>query len=74
MYYRTRKKLEEVGIKYENHTTRKMTTADYKNYDYIIGMEDSNIRNILRVIEKNSKNKIFKLLYFTSDSRDTRDS
>lgn len=73
MHYGTRRKLDEVGIKYNKHIAKKMTTEDYKNYDYLIGMEESNIRNILRIVKNDNENKIFRLLDFSNNPRDIAD-
>lgn len=73
MHYGTKRKLDEVGIKYNNHIAKKMTQEDYKNYDYLIGMEESNIRNILRVVKNDNENKIFRLLDFSNNPRDIAD-
>lgn len=73
MHYGTRRKLDEVGIKYDKHIAKKMTAEDYKNYDYLIGMEESNIRNILRIVKNDNENKIFRLLDFSNNPRDIAD-
>ena len=43
----TRQKLSEYGISTEGKYAVLMTKADYNKYDYIIGMDSLNIRNIL---------------------------
>ena len=73
MHYGTKRKLDELGIKYENHIARKITKQDYEKYDYIIGMEESNIRNILRIVGNDKDNKIYKLLDFSKNPRDIAD-
>lgn len=73
MHYGTKNKLDNVGIKYGNHKARKITKEDYKNYDFIIGMEDSNIRNIKRIVGEDREHKIYKLLDFSNNPRDIAD-
>ena len=73
MHYGTKDKLDEVGIPYTKHKARRIEKQDYEKYDYIIGMEESNIRNIQRIIENDKENKIYKLLDFSKDSRDIAD-
>lgn len=73
MHYGTKRKLDELGIKYENHIARKITKQDYEKYDYIIGMEESNIRNIKRIFGEDRENKIFQLLDFSDFPRDIAD-
>lgn len=64
IHYGTKRKLEKQNIPYGNHQSRKMTKSDYEKYDYIIGMEDSNITNIKRIIGEDKEEKIYKLLDF----------
>ena len=67
------RKLQEVGIPVYTRKARKMTKNDYDKYDYIIGMETSNIRNILRIVGEDKQNKIYRLLDFSDNPRDIRD-
>ena len=73
MHYGTKEKLNEHHIPYGKHRVRKMTKEDYNNYDYIIGMESSNIRNILRIVENDDENKVHRLLDYSSNQRDIAD-
>ena len=50
-----------------------MTRADYETYDYLIGMDDWNIRNMERIAGGDPKNKIHKLLEFAGKTRDIAD-
>ncbi len=45
----TRAKLAQAGIACDGHQARQMTKADYDKYDYLIGMDEWNIRNIKRI-------------------------
>lgn len=73
MHYGTRRKLEEKGILYGNHRARKITKKDYEKYDYIIGMEESNVRNILRIVGEDPEHKVYRLLDFSDRPRDIAD-
>ncbi len=73
VHYGTIKKLREVGIPITNRVARKMTKQDYEKYDYIIGMEESNIRNIKRIIGEDKDGKVYKLLDFSNNPRDIAD-
>src|SRR5699024_12042837 len=55
MHYGTKDKLDEEGIPYAKHKARRIEKQDYEKYDYIIGMEESNIRNILRIDRKSTR-------------------
>lgn len=50
-----------------------MTKQDYDKYDYIIGMENSNIRNILRIVGEDKDNKVHRLLDYSDNPRDISD-
>ena len=73
MHYGTKDKLDEKGIPYTKHKARRIEKQDYEKYDYIIGMEESNIRNILRIVGNDKDNKIYKLLDFSKNPRDIAD-
>ena len=68
VHYGTRHKLEEVGIYCGNHKARQMQKHEYDEYDYIIGMDSWNIRNINRIIgNSDPEGKVSKLLDFTEE-------
>lgn len=46
---------------------------DYEKYDYFIGMDTENIRNLNRMFDEDKDNKVYKLLAFTGDARDVAD-
>lgn len=73
MHYGTRKKLIEKNINFDNHIARKIKKEDYDKYDFIIGMEESNIRNIKKIIGIDTKNKVYRLLDFSKKPRDIAD-
>ena len=50
-----------------------MTKEDYKEYDYIIGMDDANIRNILRIAGGDEEGKVSKLLDWANIDRSIAD-
>ena len=65
IHYVTRKKLKEEGIPFTSKAARQIQKKDYDAYDYLIGMDEANIRNMIRICNGDSKNKIFALLDFT---------
>ena len=50
-----------------------MTRGDYDYYDYLIGMDSANIRNMIRIAGGDTDNKIYKLLPIAGISRDVAD-
>lgn len=73
MHHGTRNKLKQMNIEYGNHIARQITKKDYNKFDYIIAMEERNIINIKRIVGEDTRNKIFKLLDFSSNPRDIAD-
>ena len=69
----TIRKLNSVGILVEKREAIRLTKEDYNKYDYIIGMEERNVQNILKIVGQDPENKVCKLLDFTSNSRDIAD-
>ena len=73
VHYGTRNKLREFGISTEGKYARQMTAGDYRYYDYLIGMEQQNIRNIKRIAGDDPESKIVRLLDFSDRPRDIAD-
>ena len=73
MHYGAKDQLDEMGIPYTKHKATRIKKEDYQKYDYIIGMEESNIRNILRIVGNDNQNKIYRLLDFSKNPRDIAD-
>ena len=73
IHYGTRKVLTDKGIPFTQHFARKITKEDYCKYDYIIGMDQSNIRDMLAFFGGDPQNKIRLLLSFTEDNRSVAD-
>ena len=69
----TRGKLMQEGIPLGNHRAVQMERLDYSSYDYLIGMDQWNIRNIQRIAGQDPEHKIYRLLDFTDHSRDIAD-
>ena len=50
----TRRKLSELGISCSEKRAVRMRADDYRKYDYIIGMDAWNLRNILSIVPAGS--------------------
>ena len=72
-HYGTVGKLRQVGIPVVPHRAVQMTQADYDYYDYLIGMDTANIRNMNRIAGGDPDGKIYKLLSFAGSGRDVAD-
>ena len=65
--------LREVGIPVIPHRAVQMTREDYQKYDYLIGMDDWNIRNMKKITGGDPEHKMYKLLEFAGSTRDIAD-
>lgn len=72
-HYGTVQKMREVGIPVLPHRAVQMTKKDYKEYDYIIGMDGWNIRNINRIAGGDPNHKVHLLLEYSENPRDIAD-
>ena len=65
--------LAQHGIGCGGKTAVQMTREDYAAYDYIVAMDNMNLRNILRIIKRDAERKLSLLLDFTDHPRDVAD-
>ena len=73
VYPPARRKLAEHGISCQGKYARQMTANDYNRFDPLIGMDEWNIRNMLRITGGDPMNKIRKLLDYTDRPGDVAD-
>lgn len=66
-------KLEEVGIPVVPHRAKQISFRDYGNFDYIIGMEELNLKYLHRMLNGDPEGKVYKLLSFAGSDRDIAD-
>ena len=67
VYPPARAKLAAHGISCAGKRARQMTRQDYTEYDYLIGMDTWNIRNMTRIAGGDPQHKIFRLLSGSDD-------
>ena len=72
-HYGTVNELRYRGVPVVPHRAVQMTQADYEYYDYLIGMDTANIRNMNRIAGGDPDGKIYKLLTFADSGRDVAD-
>lgn len=73
VHWGTREKLKSVGISTAGKTAVQMKRSDYNIYDYLIGMDNWNIRNMLRILGGDPKGKVYKLLEFSDSDKEVAD-
>ena len=64
VYPPAKAELAKHGISCEGKRAVQLCRQDYDDYDYLIGMDDANIRNIERMTGHTRGEKIYKLLEF----------
>lgn len=69
----TVRKLQEVGIPLVPHKAKQLSLSDYNSFDYIIGMDTANMRNLSRMLKGDPDGKLYKFLSFTGSDRDIAD-
>lgn len=69
----TLRKLAQEGISCYPHKASQLSKSDYQKYDFIIGMDSWNKKNILRIFGSDSEHKVHLLLDFTENARDIAD-
>lgn len=65
VYPPARYELARHGIECRGKVARRINKSDCENFDFLIGMDDANIRNMKRMFGADGENKIFKLLQFS---------
>ena len=65
----TRRVLAEHGVPCGSHRARQMTRADYARYDLIVGMDDENVSDILRIVRGDPSGKVHALLDWSAHPR-----
>ena len=70
-HHGTVNELKKHGIPLVLHRARQLTKSDGEHYDYIIGMDSANMRNMQRIL--GSSDKIYKLMSFAGLSKDVAD-
>ena len=73
VHHGTVAKLKKEGIPVIPHRAVQMTLNDYEEYDYLIGMDTENIRNMQRISGGDPDEKIYKLLTFAGSGLDVAD-
>lgn len=72
VHHGTRKRLAMEGISVDGMYSRQLNSKD-SDFDYIVGMDKSNISNIKRIINKDAAGKVKMLLEFAGVSSEIDD-
>ena len=73
VYPPMKKELEIHGIDCSGKRAIQLKKEDYEEYDYFIGMDSANIRNMHRILGGDPQGKISRLMDFTKKDGDVAD-
>ncbi len=73
VYPQARRKLTEHGISCAGKTARQLAVADYDRYDFLVGMDQANLRNMRRICGGDPEGKLYLLMEFAGRSGDVAD-
>lgn len=73
VYPPAKAELARHGLSCEGKRAVQLKREDYEKYDYLIGMDSANIRNMNRILGGDTEEKIYKLLSFAGSDRDVAD-
>ena len=73
VYPPARRIMAQHGIDCSGKYARRITRSDYDNFDYIVGMDDRNIANMMRFFGGDPKGKISLLLAWAQENREVAD-
>ncbi len=69
----TRRVLTEHGVPFALRSARRLRADDAAAWDYIVGMDEANVRNIGRILGPGALERTFKLLTFAGRTDDVAD-
>lgn len=73
VHYGTAKILDGLGISYSAKRAIHLEKSDYAKYDYLVCMDNANMRNTLRIVGNDAEGKVHKLLEFAGLDEDVAD-
>lgn len=73
IYNEAHEKLVRENIRIKEHKAVKFTSEDYALNDFIICMDNSNIKYLMEIIKEDKYAKVYRLLDFTGSKRDILD-
>ncbi len=73
VYPPARRIMAQHGIDCKNKTARQITRTDYDEFDYIVAMDEYNIRNMRRFFGNDPENKVSLLLSWANENREVAD-
>lgn len=73
VYPPAKAELARHGLSCDGKRAVQLQKSDYDKYDYFIGMDSANIRNMMRIFSKDKSNKVSRLMDYTDRGGDVAD-
>ena len=73
VYPPAKKELANHGISCEGKRAVRLVKTDYDKYDFLVCMDENNVRNALRILEGDKENKVSKLMHHAGKNADVSD-
>lgn len=74
IYPPAQREMNKRGVPFDSSKRAvQLKAEDYGKYDYLIGMDKMNIRNIMRIIGSDPEGKVYRLMDFTERKGDVAD-
>jgi len=71
--YRAADILRQMKVPFTQHYSHQLRQSDYGYFDYILAMDDANVRDILEIVGLDMDHKIHCLLDYTNNPRSIKD-
>ena len=65
--------LRQMKVPFTEHYSYHLRKSDYAKFDYILAMDDNNVRDILDIVGGDKDHKVYRLLDFTKNPRPVKD-
>ncbi|MEK3763895.1 low molecular weight protein-tyrosine-phosphatase [Solibacillus sp. FSL K6-4121] len=69
----TKAKLQEFGITTSGMQARQLRSGDLHSFDYIVCMDESNVKNTIEMFRAEADTKVFRFLDLTNHKKDVPD-
>lgn len=69
----TCRELAKHEVPFQFRTSKQFSRTDYKNFDYIIGMDKGNVRDLKNISGGDPDKKIYLMMSFAGENRDVDD-
>ena len=73
VYPPAREELSRHGISCKGKRAVQLKKSDYDDYDYLLGMDSQNMRNMMRILKSDPKGKVKRFLDYSTQPRDIAD-